>query len=112
MNPEAQNNLASSALLPIWVHLGPSVACLSPLRLFDSSVPISVHPWLGSGPGPPATLPPMPDRKPVAGIDLGGTNIQIGVVSGDHKVIARAKRKSKPEEGRDKVLDRIADGVA
>lgn len=55
----------------------------------------------------------MPEStKPVVGIDLGGTNVQIGIVNRDYKVIARAKRKTKPEEGRDKVLDRIADGVA
>src|SRR5262249_30606567 len=54
----------------------------------------------------------MPESKPVVGIDLGGTNIQVGVVSPDFKVIARAKRKTKPDDGREKVLDRIADGVA
>ena len=53
----------------------------------------------------------MPETRPVAGIDLGGTNIQIGVVSRDYKVIGRAKRKSKPDEGRDKVIDRIVDGI-
>jgi glucokinase len=54
----------------------------------------------------------MPDSKqPIIGIDLGGTNVQIGVVNGGFKVIGRAKRKSKPEEGRDAVIARIADGI-
>ncbi len=53
----------------------------------------------------------MGDSKPVVGIDLGGTNVQIGVVSEGRKVLGRAKRKSKPEEGRDAVLGRIVDGV-
>jgi glucokinase len=53
----------------------------------------------------------MPDTKPVVGIDLGGTNVQIGVVSENKKILGRAKRKSKPEEGRDAVIGRIVDGV-
>ena len=50
-------------------------------------------------------------HRPVVGIDLGGTNMQIGVVSGDHKVIGSAKRKTKAEQGAPAVLDRIAEGV-
>lgn len=53
----------------------------------------------------------MPSAKPAVGIDLGGTNVQIGVVSSDHKVIGSAKRKTKPDEGRDAVLSRIVDGI-
>ncbi len=53
----------------------------------------------------------MPDSKPVVGIDLGGTNVQIGVVGDGKKVLGRAKRKSKPEEGRDAVIGRIVEGV-
>lgn len=49
--------------------------------------------------------------KPVVGIDLGGTNVQIGVVGPEHKVVGAAKRKTKPDEGRDAVLARIADGI-
>lgn len=45
------------------------------------------------------------------GIDLGGTNVQIGVVTGTGQVLSRAKRKTLAEEGRDAVLDRIADGI-
>ncbi len=44
------------------------------------------------------------------GIDLGGTNVQIGVVSAEGEVLSRAKRKTQSEEGRDAVLDRIVEG--
>ncbi len=53
----------------------------------------------------------MPPAKPFVGIDLGGTNMQIGVVSPNCKVLAPAKRKTKPEEKLDGVLGRIIDGV-
>lgn len=53
----------------------------------------------------------MPGSKPVVGIDLGGTNVQIGVVGPEHKVVGAAKRKTKPDEGRDAILGRIADGI-
>lgn len=45
------------------------------------------------------------------GIDLGGTNIQFGVVAGSGKVLSRAKRKTIADEGRDAVLGRIVDGI-
>lgn len=45
------------------------------------------------------------------GIDLGGTNVQIGVVSATGQVLSRAKRKTIAEEGRDAVLARIVDGI-
>jgi glucokinase len=51
------------------------------------------------------------DKKPVAGVDLGGTNMQIAIVDRDDKILARAKRKTKPDEGRDAVVQRIADAV-
>jgi glucokinase len=54
----------------------------------------------------------MPNKKPIVGIDLGGTNIQVGVVSPEFKVLARAKRKTKADEGRDGVIGRILDGIA
>ncbi len=54
----------------------------------------------------------MPDARPVAGIDLGGTNMQIGVVGRDGRVIARAKRKTKASDGQDAVLARVVEGVA
>lgn len=51
---------------------------------------------------------------PIVGIDLGGTNIQIGLVEhhGDTPVqTASVKRKTKAALGADAVLDRIAQGV-
>lgn len=53
----------------------------------------------------------MPPNKPIIGVDLGGTNMQIGVVTPAGKVIGTAKRKTKPDEGRDAVLGRITDGI-
>lgn len=44
------------------------------------------------------------------GIDLGGTNIQIGVVSAGGDVLSRAKRRTDAEEGRDAVLARVVSG--
>jgi len=49
--------------------------------------------------------------KPIVGIDLGGTNMQIGIVDAARTLLGRAKRKTKPEEGLDAVIDRIASGV-
>ncbi|CAG1010847.1 glucokinase [Phycisphaerales bacterium] len=53
----------------------------------------------------------MPPAKPFVGIDLGGTNIQFGVVSPEMKLIGEAKRKTKAEEKLDGVLGRIEAGI-
>jgi glucokinase len=54
----------------------------------------------------------MPNpTKPFVGIDLGGTNMQIGIVSPDLALLAPAKRKTKADEGLDAVLTRIVSGV-
>ncbi|HVZ93266.1 MAG TPA: ROK family protein, partial [Phycisphaerales bacterium] len=49
-------------------------------------------------------------RGAYIGVDLGGTNMQIGVVVGD-KVLGRCKHKTRAEEGSKHVVDRIADGI-
>ncbi len=54
----------------------------------------------------------MPDPRPIAGIDLGGTNMQIGIVSAEDRVIGKAKRKTKVDEGMEAILGRIIEGVA
>jgi glucokinase len=46
-----------------------------------------------------------------AGIDLGGTNMTIGIVDGRGTLRGRAKRKTKAKVGRDGVIARIAEGV-
>jgi glucokinase len=48
---------------------------------------------------------------PVVGIDLGGTNLQVGVVDSSNAIIGRSKRKTKAEKGPQFVLDRIAQAV-
>ena len=47
----------------------------------------------------------------VAGVDVGGTNIEVGLVDDAHDVVARAKADT-PSGGPDDVLDTIADLVA
>ena len=50
----------------------------------------------------------MPDESGLTvGVDLGGTNIQAGLVSSDGKVLARDSTKTKAEEGADHVVKRL-----
>jgi glucokinase len=49
--------------------------------------------------------------KPFVGVDLGGTNMQIGVVSPEYKILAPAKRKTKAAEGLEAVVTRIVSGI-
>ncbi len=53
----------------------------------------------------------MPFNAPIVGIDLGGTNIQIGIVSPERQILGRAKLKTKADQGYDAVLDRITSGI-
>ncbi len=46
------------------------------------------------------------------GVDLGGTNIQSGLVKSDGTILARDKRKTKAEGGDAVVVERIAEAVA
>jgi glucokinase len=48
---------------------------------------------------------------PVLGVDLGGTNMAIGVVDDKGRILGRCKRKTKAAEGRDRVLARLVEGV-
>lgn len=47
----------------------------------------------------------------VVGIDLGGTNMQIGVVDAQGRVVGRAKKKTRAMEGFKAVVGRMAEGV-
>jgi glucokinase len=49
--------------------------------------------------------------KLVIGIDLGGTNMQAGVVTSDNKIIGRDHRKTIARDGQSAVLNRIAECV-
>ncbi len=53
----------------------------------------------------------MAKPKPIIGIDLGGTNMQIGVVDAEGAVIGRSRKKTQALEGRAKVIERIVEGV-
>ncbi|RMH30331.1 MAG: ROK family protein [Planctomycetota bacterium] len=55
----------------------------------------------------PATLIADSARTFAAGVDLGGTNIQAGILNPKAKVLGRAKAKTAPESGFDAVVDRI-----
>ena len=48
------------------------------------------------------------DKRPVIGIDLGGTKILAGVVDDGGKVLGTAKRPTKPETGAEAIVDRMA----
>jgi glucokinase len=53
----------------------------------------------------------FPKDQVVVGVDLGGTNMQIGVVDAEGRIIGRCKRKTKAHEGRDTVIKRLVEGV-
>jgi glucokinase len=53
----------------------------------------------------------IPKDQFVVGVDLGGTNMQIGVVGADGRMVGRCKRKTKANEGRDAVVRRLVEGV-
>ncbi|MCC6425543.1 MAG: ROK family protein [Phycisphaerales bacterium] len=50
-------------------------------------------------------------KGPVVGIDLGGTNMQIGVLSPDQKLAGESKRKTKADEGADAIISRMIGGI-
>ena len=56
----------------------------------------------------------MPKRKSslVIGIDLGGTNMQIGVVDQRHRIIGRERRHTEAKRGSKHVIKRLVEGVA
>lgn len=54
---------------------------------------------------------PRPKDKPFVGVDLGGTNMQIGVVVDDGKIIGRARMKTKADEGQATVISRLCEGI-
>ncbi|MFM7050889.1 MAG: ROK family protein [Planctomycetota bacterium] len=54
----------------------------------------------------------FPKDGVVVGVDLGGTNMQIGVVNAEGRVVGRCKRKTKAHEGQETVIERLVEGVA
>jgi glucokinase len=47
----------------------------------------------------------------IAGIDLGGTNIQFGIVDASGHIHGRSKGKTQPDTGLESILDRVVEGV-
>lgn len=51
-------------------------------------------------------------RHPLkVGVDLGGTNMQIGLVDAEGRIVGRCKRKTRARRGLETVLDRLVEGV-
>ncbi len=53
----------------------------------------------------------MAKERPFVGIDLGGTNMQIGVVDSKNTIIGESRRKTQADGGLNKVVDRLVGGV-
>ncbi len=53
-----------------------------------------------------------PQNRPCVGVDLGGTNIQAGVLDPKGKLLARAKVKTHAEDGVAAVIDRVVKAVS
>ncbi len=57
-------------------------------------------------------MPPAKSVKgPIVGVDLGGTNMQIGVINPDHELVGESKRKTKADEGLDAIVTRMISGI-
>lgn len=65
----------------------------------------------GIGPAPLQAISIMPSSSYFVGIDLGGTNMQIGVVDASCQIAGRSKFKTKAERGGDAVVDRMIEGI-
>jgi glucokinase len=50
-------------------------------------------------------------RKHIVGIDLGGTNMQVGVLSPAMKLVGRTKAKTRAKQGPKAVIDRIVEQI-
>ncbi|MBX3321448.1 MAG: ROK family protein [Phycisphaeraceae bacterium] len=56
------------------------------------------------------TTPDLPQGL-IAGVDLGGTNIQFGIVDHRGRILGRAKDKTPTDQGMEVILDRIVLGI-
>jgi len=45
--------------------------------------------------------------QPFIGVDLGGTNIMVGILASDNKLLGKARNKTKADRGEDTVIQRI-----
>ena len=54
----------------------------------------------------------MADKTKYAmGVDLGGTNIKLGIVSNKGKLVKKISIKTQAEKGRDVVIENIKKGI-
>ena len=54
---------------------------------------------------------PSPDTAPVIGIDVGGTNMQFGVVDASNTIISRSRAKTPDDKSVDRVVATIVENV-
>ena len=54
---------------------------------------------------------PKPAAAPVVGVDIGGTNMQIGVVDGTDALVGRARARTEADRGVKHVVEVVADGI-
>ena len=86
-------------------------------KVTHAALPINYNPIHGAQRPhhhPSKTEPPgMGKNNGLAiGVDLGGTNIQVGVVDENDQVVAREKTKTKGELGFEGVVDRVAKTIS
>jgi len=53
-----------------------------------------------------------PANRPVIGVDVGGTNMQIGLVTGDDAIIGRVAARTGADKGLDHIIENISAGIA
>ena len=58
-----------------------------------------------------AIVPAMSEASRVVGIDLGGTNMQFGVVDASGAMVGRARGKTEADRGLERVIANIVEGV-
>ena len=51
----------------------------------------------------------MADDLPIIVVDLGGTNLRVGLVDGSGAIIERVREPSRDEDGPERVADRIVE---
>ncbi|GHV22770.1 transcriptional regulator [Planctomycetales bacterium] len=54
----------------------------------------------------------MPARKLYAAIDIGGTKVSVLLVDENYRVVARGKKKTRPDKGFNGVLERVKECLA
>jgi len=59
----------------------------------------------------PVLLRIAPEAMYAIGVDLGGANLRVVVVNLENNIVAKTRKKTNANEGRDKVLRRVIDAI-